>query len=226
MQSDRYTKIVLTVIAVALCALTLTQMETPEVMAASGRPEAAAVEMKAEEPQAQEGSRFTITTVGPLRWWISYAAEYHPNQTGANECHTSVSLTGTGPGTVEVEVHFTGQDGTVLSARTGTVPHGGTLVFQTNSGEGSGSRIVNPDVYANTGMFKNGYARVYADDPRVMAVAFVDCMEDLADGGATALPIHGLLNIPAYPVGATADIFQAAMRPLSLPPMADSELPE
>jgi hypothetical protein len=59
-----------------------------------------------------------------------------------------------------------------------------------------------------------------------MAVAFIDCKEDLKNGFDVTLPIHGLMNIPAYPVGATADFFQASTRPLSLPPMAEPEVPE
>jgi hypothetical protein len=75
-------------------------------------------------------------------------------------------------------------------------------------------------------MFQNGYARVYADDPRVMAVAFIDCEEDVKNGFDSTLPIYGLMNIPAYPVGTTADFFQAATRPLSFPPMAEPEQPQ
>ena len=42
MRSDRYTKVVLTIIAVALCVIAVPRLETSEVMAASGQPEAVA----------------------------------------------------------------------------------------------------------------------------------------------------------------------------------------
>ena len=69
----------------------------------------------------------------------------------------------------------------------------------------------------------DGFATVSADDPRITASAFLLCR----DGPGTGTNITTMTNIPAYPVGATLNLFQATMpgiRTLLTPP--ESLLPE
>jgi hypothetical protein len=65
-----------------------------------------------------------------------------------------------------------------------------------------------------------GYAKVYASDPRILATSTLVCRE--AD--SVSAPFHVFNEIPAYPVGATAEFFQAGMPVDWTPPMA--EVPE
>ncbi len=75
------------------------------------------------------------------------------------------------------------------------------------------------DVEAVTGAF-DGYALVNADDPRILVAAMLRCGEKDAK-----LPLT-INNIPAYPVGVTAEFFRAGMPAAWTPPMVAPEMPE
>jgi hypothetical protein len=66
-----------------------------------------------------------------------------------------------------------------------------------------------------------GYARVHADDPRIMVAAFQYCRA--AKGSDKS--IMSITHIPSYSVGTTADYFVAAA-PATLPhPAVEPEFP-
>jgi hypothetical protein len=75
------------------------------------------------------------------------------------------------------------------------------------------------DVYADAGEF-DGYAHVNADDPRIVVTAMMRCGDN-----DLHLPVT-ITSIPAYPVGATAEYFQAGIPPAWTPPIAEPEVPE
>jgi hypothetical protein len=68
-----------------------------------------------------------------------------------------------------------------------------------------------------------GYALVTADDPQIMVSAFQFCRTG-AGWGVTG--VLAQTNIPAYPVGATMEFFQAGMPMNWTPPLVVPETPE
>jgi hypothetical protein len=76
-----------------------------------------------------------------------------------------------------------------------------------------------------TGNFNGGFAKVRADDPRVLVGAFLTCKRDRATGFDQIDAVRALTNIPAFPVGATAQYFQAGMPSTWAPPMVRPEVP-
>jgi hypothetical protein len=67
-----------------------------------------------------------------------------------------------------------------------------------------------------------GYANVNADDPRILVTATILCRE----GTSGASKIQSQNDLPAFPVGATMEYFQAGMPNGWTPPRATPELPE
>jgi hypothetical protein len=223
MRSDRYTKVVLTVIAVGLWALTMTQLGMPTVLAASGEPAAFAAEVPAGGAELEAA---VPGFAGPLRWTVGYAAAWDVEATGGNECTTAVTLLSSAPSAVSVDVLFINKSGsTVGTASFSLAPDDPHSVM---AHEGGGNTWpLEADSYPSTGFFTGGFARVYADDPRVLATAFLMCKESAADGvSSNGQKVLSVANIPAYPVGATADYFQAGMPATWTPPMVEPEVPE
>jgi hypothetical protein len=128
-----------------------------------------------------------------------------------NDCSTVISVMSTAPTSMNVEVEFFGQNDAFINDGTATLAAGAVEVFATVGGSGGGSGPsggpVSADTLVNTGNFDSGFARVHADDPRLLVTAFLTCNQDQSAGSI----LRALLNIPAFPVGATAEYFQAGM---------------
>ena len=225
MRSDRYTKVVLTVIAIALCVIALPRLETAKAMAASRQPEATPVDQGASPlveqpapPRAPVGPTSTL----PLRWRVSWASL----NTGELEtfCSTAVVVTNTTNSATEVEVEWMKHSGISAALQLETVPAYQTFVWVLETA----TEVINPvpwridnDATISSG-FK-GHALVNSDDPRIMVSAYQYCRTDKDYPGPTIL---AQTNIPAYPVGATAEYFQAGMPVTWTPPMVEPEVPE
>lgn len=245
MRSDRYTKAVLTVIAVCLSILTLTMIGLPDFTAraeATAAPSpataesAAPPEMHVELVQARLGAEQTHPSPGeeyfapaqgstprsatlPLRWRVSLAANWNTDNIGSDECFTALTLTGVSPTSIAVEVEFFNNSAVSLGTVSTTAFSERTTTVRTISGGGWTPSPFVSNAAVNTGNFTGGYARVHADDPRVLVGAFYKCREEF--GG-----IRSLSGIPVFPVGATAEYFRAGMPATWTPPMAAPEVPE
>jgi hypothetical protein len=137
------------------------------------------------------------------------------NVTDYNDCSTVISVMSTAPTSMSVEVEFFGQNDALVNDGTTTLAAGAVEVFATVGGSGGGSGPsggpVSADVLVNTGNFESGFARVNSDDPRILVTAFLTCKHDRLDASSDLDALRGFLSIPTFPVGATAEYFQAGM---------------
>jgi hypothetical protein len=116
MRADLYTKVVLAVIAIALCVIALPRLEAPLAMAASVWPA---------WPQADDsryweahhsdqldtairGSRALASTY-PLRWWVSWVA-FVPGSADT-WCSTAIVVTNTTGSAVDYEIEWRSKNG-------------------------------------------------------------------------------------------------------------------
>jgi hypothetical protein len=226
MRNDRMTKVLLALIAAGLWSLTMTQLETPEVMAADTA-EIPVVSTRADESYSQTSAAIPAAT-DPLRWRVSLAANQNPDSDNANDCATAISVLSVAPNSTDVTVVFYSNAAGFLASRKETLASKGTLAFSTSGGNGiSGTRgVLKPDHRVATGNFTRGFAQVHAGDPRVIVSAFLECHRDRRDSWSQTNAYRGVANIPAYPVGATAQYFIAGMPASWTPPMAAPEVPE
>jgi hypothetical protein len=230
MRANRYRDFMLTVIAVALCEIALPRLESPEAVAASRQPEEAVVagpqqsvmSPNEEADPASRGPRAPTSTL-PLRWRVSWAAL----ETGDFDtwCSTAIAVANTTAAAVEVEVEWISSGGSSLALRPETVPGyqqvvwiPDTLIPDVNPVPWIASDTINPGIAD----FK-GFALVTATDPRIMVSAFQYCRSTSGVSGAVVV---AQTNIPAYPVGATMEYFQAGMPAAWTPPIAEPEVPE
>jgi hypothetical protein len=129
-----------------------------------------------------------------------------------------VSVVNYAPTGTRVDVEFFDLSGVSMGVATDPSLTPGTPdVFVTNS-----DVLITPFLYDHLAFTVNfdGYAQVNSSDPRIVVAAMMRC----GDKGA-ALPLT-INSIPAYPVGATAEFFQAGMPMNWTPPLAEPELPE
>jgi hypothetical protein len=132
------------------------------------------------------------------------------NVATSNQCFTSVSLVSTSAVSIDAEVEFFGfNDSSVGSATLAVPPQGSVSVIAQENG------VAIPPFNANelvvTGAFDAGFAHVYADDPRVLTTAFLVCVRDRLNSDSPEQQIRAVASIPAFPVGATLEYFQAGM---------------
>jgi hypothetical protein len=216
MQVDRYTKIVLTLIGTGLWVLTITQLGVPTSAATQAATTSEVVPATAgfqfartsgmapasPEPGASRGPTSTL----PLRWRVAWAAlETSGNYT---YCSTAIAVTNTTGQSVNIEVEWMDRFGNSRGLRFRIAPSHQTQVWTVG---GNGVAINNSPWAANDFLTVTdflGYALVTASDPRIMVSAFQYCRTGTGYSGATVLSQTG---IPAYPVGATAEYFQAGM---------------
>ena len=222
MRSDRYRDMILTIIAAALIVIALPRLETPEVQAAEEQPP----ETATEEQRPQMDPRFTLTHVGPLRWRLPFVMGYNDDlDTLFDECHTAISVLNTSSGSTEVEVGFWNYSAAGVGVATASVAAHDSWVVVTATSPGSNSSYpFVADTYKDTGEITRGFAEIWADDPRILVAAFLVCKDEAGAGGFA--PTNAMTTIPAYPVGVTAEYFQAGMPATWTPPMAAPEVPE
>jgi len=232
MRSDRYTKVVLTVIAFGLWALTMAPVGTPLAGATESTrsfgdspvandSQQGAVPLMDQAESAPEASVGPTSTL-PLRWRVSWSAL----NTGSFDtwCSTAIVVMNTKNSKVQVEVEWMDWRGIPVALRADGIAKYRSKVWTVAL---PGGRINNLpwgfyDLAALPSDFQ-GYALVTANDPRILVSAFQYCRTDVGFAGAT---IVAHTNIPAYPVGTTMDFFQAGMPAAWTPPMAAPEGPE
>lgn len=184
MVQDRYTKVVLTVLAVGVWALALVQAGTPAVLA-DAVDGSTSIGIPA-EPVSTEGSRSGMPVASlPLRWYIPLVL--HVVDVGSLECHTTIGVVNPNTTSVDVEIDFISDTGSVLTTESSTLVAGGIYT----------ARTVDLAQYPNTGTLEmTGHARIHAAHPNVLPLNYLDC----AGGDVSMTPLA---------VGATLDLFRA-----------------
>jgi hypothetical protein len=230
MRGDRTLKFLLVLIAAGLWALTLTQAGMPvagaeESAHLSASPPAALSSSQAGAPGSKQIDKTTSgpkapTSTYPLRWRVAWATI----ETGTTDtyCGTAVIVTNTTTASIDVDVEFMKDDGSSAGRALHTL---GAYENYTAITVGSSLTInVGPywwdDQVASPDF--SGYALVGANDPRIMVSAFQFCRSSTGYSGAI---VRSHTNIPAFPVGATAEFFQAVMPMAGPPPAAIVEEP-
>lgn len=215
MVQDRYLKVVLTVIAVALSFIALTQFEAPadanpaelreektEFGELSPRGPVVGVKGVGHEEISREhapgvASRAPTATL-PLRWRVSRA--FHDDS--GPFCGTLVSVRNVTSTDVEVEIEWFDLDGSSLGLSSFTAFSGWVFEVAT-SATGGPQPPYSPAFITPTGVF-HGYADVFADDPRILVTAFNYCVDNLTDENLVSLA-----EIPAQPVKSSLEVFRA-----------------
>lgn len=157
----------------------------------------------------------------PLRWRLSYAMQSDISATGSEGtfCGTAVIVLNTTSASVDAQVEWFHTGGSV-----GYTPV--TIPAHSMKGWWSDSSprlapIKHSGAVSGTG-FLIGYATVHAEDPRVVASAYLVCRE--AATGDT--PVAAMTTIPTIPVGTSAEFFRAETSPAWTPPVVESDLPK
>lgn len=193
MARDRYLKLVLTVIAVALSVIALAQVDAPRAVTA-----AEVVE------ESSGNAAIQATSTLPLRWRIPFARHVNSATAGNMDCATVVSVVNFGPDDITVEVEFFDFSGASQGLTNRTQPTGNPDLHLTNNDVDIIPFAL--DASAATGLF-DGYALVFADDPRIFVGAYLVCHEE---GGSGDFPAT-VTNLSAFPVGQTLSYFRAGM---------------
>jgi hypothetical protein len=134
-------------------------------------------------------------------------------------CATIVTIRNLTAAQINVDVEWVNWDGTQLAMRRLAMGPNKMLQWITSAGIDVSPHYADDD--ANLAVLL-GYARVYAADPRILATSTLLCRE----GTAADSPIHVHDTIATYPVGATAEFFQAGMPATWSPPMVEPEVPD
>lgn len=220
MRSDRYTKVVLTLLTLGVWALMLTEVELPDLTAqaeATAVPSSAPLEQVSKKPGGEAGAARAPAATLPLRWRIPTVFEHIGVDTS---CSTVISVRNLTPATVNVEVEWFRWDLVITALRPGSIPANEMLLWATD--DSIELRPYYPDDDANLGPSFIGFADVHAADPRILVTATVMCR----DGTAAGAKILSHNEMPAFPVGAALEFFQAGMPATWTPPMAVPEVPE
>ena len=231
MRTDRTLKFLLAMIVVSLWALTLTQVGTPVAGAAeSAQPLDETPAMGASRQSAAPGAKQADPNPGiskaptsplPLRWRVSWATLV--TGTSYTYCGTAVIVTNTTNAGIDVDVEFMKDNGTSAGRASETITAYGNYTAIT----------VGPSLTVNVGPYFyddhiatgdfSGYALVGGDDPRIMVSAFQFCRSSTGYSGAI---VRSHTNIPAFPVGASAEFFQAGLPTRWAPRVAVTEEPK
>jgi len=211
MRANRYGDVMLTVIAVCLSALTLSQFDPPEARAGTSF---SAQENQERREAISTGPHAPFSTK-PLRWRIPFARHRNPTGVGTLDCVTAVSVVSFAPAQIQYDVEFLDYSGNSAGLVSRSLASGNGEIVASDS-----NTIEDPILVfasAGTGNF-GGYVHVNATDPRIFVTALLRCGEDSQEIASS------ITTIPAFPVGATMEYFQAAMPATWTPPMA--EVPE
>ena len=212
MSQDRYTKIVLTLIAAGLWVLPLIEIgdPVPSAQANPTRQEAtqtsqAGVGGPGMNPQTDRSVSRAPTSTLPLRWIVTKAVE----ETGSFNtfCGTVVIVNNLTNSTITVEVEWFDFNGVSLALRSRSVLPRRNFTFVTDSDVNN--RPYSADDSANLADF-HGNAYVTSNDPRLAVGAVIYCRDALGFG-ATTIDSVSQASIQVHPIGATAEIFTAGM---------------
>lgn len=222
MRSDRYTKVVLTVIAVGLWALTMTQVGSTvtDVYANPQPPLAQDISYESVHPpiggvQAAAAAAPSL----PLRWRVRHAALMDNSST---DCLTIITVRNLSTSATTVEIEWFNVNAVAVGMSSGTIPPSAHMNFTTY--HPSFSVNSTPFTFANWLLVASdfeGSAQVHSSDPRISVAAFLKC-----DASPSDYDPSSITNVTCDPVGATAEYFVAGMPAGWAPPMAVPEIPE
>jgi hypothetical protein len=183
---DRYTKAVLTVLAVGVWVLAIAYAGAPDVLATGA--ELGMVEESEREPVLEIGSEGKASfATYPLRWYMPLVL--HVMKSGTLDCQTTIGVINASSSSINVEIEFIDDVGTVLTTESSGIVAGGLYAVQTSS----------LSQYPSTGTStSSGHARIYADNPDVLPVHYIDC----SAGDVSMVP---------FAVGATLEMFRASV---------------
>jgi hypothetical protein len=144
---------------------------------------------------------------------------HRANASPAAYCATVISVRNLTDSSVSVDVEWINWDNDSLALRNHSLAARTLLQWATDD-----TVVVYPywvDDDADIGGMI-GYANVNADDPRILVTATVLCR----DGDSVTSKFVSQNEIPAFPVGATMEFFQAGMPASWTSPLALPETPE
>jgi hypothetical protein len=190
MLQDRYTKVVLTVLAVGVWALALAQAGTPAVLAeaADGAAAAAIAETTSGAVAAEAESSGAPFTSYPLRWYIPLVL--HVVESNSLECETTVGVVNPNSFSVSVLIQFYAAGGSLLRTESSAVAAG--ALYQVSTSE------MAPQYPATGTVTVDGHARIQADHPNILPINYIDCV----GGDISTMPLA---------VGATLDLFKVGI---------------
>jgi len=193
MHLDRSLKFVLTMIVICIGALLLTQVSLPSFGGRAEAAESLPAAARAEElgnPSSHAVSQQRFWATLPLRWQVSSFKE-NVDAVNATFCSTVISVRNMTTAAVTVEVEWYEWTSVSKAIRTRLIP-------------------------ANM----NGYAKVHADDNRILATADLVCR----DGTASDANLVAIKGSPTSAVGSTMELVQAATPTMGGPQhLADPE---
>ncbi len=168
------------------------------------------------------GSQSRAATATLPRRWVVPGVHETVNVNGVF-CSTAITVTTAFEvkNFLDVQVEFFSDTGVSMGAYVG-VPHGAPGVrttYVTDSEVTPIWTVVDGD--ADLSNF-TGSAVVHSDDPRILVTAFEWCRS----GTGAATTLLSVRDLPAYPVGATLEYFQAGMPATRTPPVAAPDVPE
>jgi len=222
MRIDRATKMLLALIAAGLWALTFSMggpadLTTPAE--ASTNTSSRAAYRTPQKPGVDRAGPRTPTATLPLRWRIPTAFE--DINTNATFCTTVVSVLNATASLINVEVEWMQWSGASDTLRPKQLPANQMLHWVSDHQININPYF--PDDDAGLEGFA-GYVNVHADDPRILVTAIILCRDDTFATPLAKIRVHD--TIPAFPVGATMEYFQAGMPDKWTPPMVTPEMPE
>jgi hypothetical protein len=197
MATDRFTKVVLTVLAIGVWVLAIAYAGTPIVLATAADDTAGSAPSL--EPVSNEMAEAGAPAPAyPLRWYVSLV--HHEVRAGSIDCKTVVMVVNLHSSSVNAQIDFYDDSGTILATRSPSVAAGASYY------EGTDLMME----YPSTGdTVIPGHARVYADHPNVLAINYIECPT-------------GAVSVTSYPVGATLDYFQASLPAPGGTPLVDT----
>jgi len=219
MHLDRSLKFVLTMIVICIGALLLTQVSLPSFGGRAEAAESLPAAARAEElgnPSSHAVSQQRFWATLPLRWQVSSFKE-NVDAVNATFCSTVISVRNMTTAAVTVEVEWYEWTSVSKAIRTRLIP--ANREFQFASDSEINLRPYSPENDANL-INMNGYAKVHADDNRILATADLVCR----DGTASDANLVAIKGIPTSAVGSTMEFFQAATPTMGGPQhLADPE---
>jgi hypothetical protein len=222
MHQNRYLSLVLTAIAVGIWALVLTQIGLPSIATPAEAAESSSVApvvVPGGNPSGPASPQERFWATLPLRWEVPSFQE-NVDAANATYCSSVISVRNVTDSAVEVEVEWYNHLNTPQAIRTRTILAEQVLQFATDD-----EINMLPFSPQNDAGLANmiGYARVHADDPRILATANLICR----DGTAADSSITAIVGLPTTPVGVTLDIFTAGLRATSgAQPLVEPDSPQ
>lgn len=221
MRSDRYTRVSLTLISVCLLVFILTVVGQPNIGAraeAAAAPAPQASLVKSPKPGNPVGPTRVPAATLPLRWRIPWVSEY---SSGTTNCGTAIAIVNARHSQVNVEVELFDYMNVSQKMQSSAIPASHQILMVSGGDRTTDTdyRPFFPDWLLDISDIIAGYGRVHADDPRIEVAAFQYCR----DAQGTSANIVSITQIPAYPVGSTADFFQAELPAQTAAPLAAPE---